>query len=141
MPIFDTRNVRPGDPVTAALWNAVQDALRRLEGIRGGPGIDVRRSKGGLQIAAVQPANRCLAVAIGAIPPRSGTTPGAGQVDRQWVASDGVLASTGEPPLDVVNPSASTMTAGAGIDDGLYCWVEQDAYGAWIVAPLECPSS
>lgn len=82
-----------------------------------------------------------LAKALGAITPRSGATCGTGTVDRCEIDDTGAIASTGEDPLTVFNPSASTMTAGAGIDDGLYCWIQQDPDGNWIVAPLECPAS
>lgn len=139
MSFYDQRRLARGDVFTAERLAAIEEELRRLGNFSGGAGIVARQSKGGLQISAVQPNTRYLAVASGDITPRSGSTAGTGQVDRQYIDSTGAIASTGEALLDVLNPSSSTMATGKSILTGLYCWVEQDCFGTWIVAPLECP--
>ena len=138
MPLYNHPKISPGDPVLAERFNEIEEELKRLANIRGSAGVDVRRDKYGIQIAVIQPNNRYLAVADGDIPPRSGTTAGAGTVNLYLIDSGGTITSTGQS-LDVWNPSDSEMSTGVSILDGLYCWVHQDVYGTWIVAPLECP--
>ncbi len=86
-----------------------------------------------------------LAVANGDIPARSGSTLGVGSVFSVSVdptysgdTLTDAAASTDATDYDVVNASSTTMTSGHGIDDGMYCWVEQGADGLFYVAPLEC---
>lgn len=138
MPLYNQTPLRSGDVLLADRINEIEAELGRLANIRGGAGVEVRRDKYGVQITGIQSDNRWLCKADGAISPRSGTAAGTGTVKVCHIAPDGTIAETGTS-LDVFNPSESEMTSGAGIDDGLYCWAEQDPFGTWLVAPLECP--
>lgn len=86
-----------------------------------------------------------LAIANGDIAARSGSTLGVGSVYSVSVAptyTSGTLtaaaASTDATTYEVVNASSTTMTSTNGIDDGMYCWVEQGSDGLYYVSPLEC---
>jgi len=135
---FTPTPVKRGDVLQAELLNRMQAELARLGKIRGGAGLSVRQGGGGLQLTSLDPNNRYLAVANGNISARSGTTPGTGNVDVCWINPSGPTITNIGPTIAVYNPSSSTMTSGQGIDSGQYCWIEQDPFGSWIVAPLEC---
>lgn len=127
MPIFDDPRWKPGDPLLAARLNAIQDALRRLEKVRGGPGIAVRETNGGLQITGVQPDTRYFARASGPIPPRVGSTAGAGLVDVCWVDPTGAVDTAGfQLPVWNLDDCLS-------VKDQQHVWVEQDPFGAWVL--------
>lgn len=134
---FNPPTWKPGDSLKAEQLNAMASAIKVLQGVRGGPGVNVRRGAGGtLQITGQQPVTSYLCVASGAITARSGTTPGTGTVTLCWLTG-GVITSLSQM-LTAYNASASTMTSGNGIDSGQYCWVQQDCFGTWWVTPLEC---
>jgi hypothetical protein len=47
----DRPDVRPGDVLRADEWNALSREVRRLGGLRGAPGIDVRQGAGAPSVA------------------------------------------------------------------------------------------
>ena len=128
-------NLRPGDPLTAEMVN---ELIRRTQPSqpRGGTGIDVRSGPGGNHQFSATPLVRFVAVANGDISARSGSTWGTGSVTRYQF--DGTHDSTTSVDYDVVNPSSNTMSGGAGITSGLYCFVAEDDDGNLVVSPLEC---
>lgn len=128
---------RPGDALTARTMNDIVDRVNRQRLDTGqSVGIDVQETPNGT-IARVRPTNRILwGVADGDISARSGATLGTGKMTI-YQNVGGSATSTGQD-IDVINPSATTMTGGAGIASGKYCFAAQDADGYWVVAPLEC---
>lgn len=130
-------NFKPGDPLSHGVVNEI---IRRLAPVapRCAAGLDVRMGRHGqVQVATYEPA-RFVGVANGAITPRSGSTWGKGTVTRyQFNAQTGTDSSTGAN-YAVVNPSATTMSSGNGINSGQYCWVQEDDDGNLVVTPLEC---
>lgn len=138
MAFFNPRDVRPGDPVTAAAWNALIDQVRRGQIARGGSGLAVRRGAGGIQVAAIPgDVPLRLGTATANIGPRSGSTCGTGTLALVSIdPATGAIATTGET-LPVANPSSSTFSAGVSIKSGQYCCAVLIA-GAWVAFPLEC---
>lgn len=126
MPIFDDPAWKPGDPVMAARLNALQQAVNRLENLRGGAGIEVRKTQGGVQITAVAQNTRYFARAAGAVTARVGTTAGTGKVDVMWVDSAGAIAKATDQPITVWNTDDARSLA-----DQEYTWIEQDPFGTW----------
>ncbi len=126
-----------GDPLSHETVNQI---IRRLEPVapRGGAGLDVRMGRHGqVQLGLREPV-RFVGVASGAITARSGSTWGTGTVTRyQFDPVSGTDSTTGVN-YSVVNPSATTMSSGNGINSGQYCWVQEDDDGNLVVTPLEC---
>lgn len=131
------KKVRPGDPITAVQWNALVDFVVR-NGINAGQstGLDIQQTPQGTAIRVKGRGDRYLAQASANIPAASGAAPGAGTV--YLVLYDGTNMNASSYTIDVLNPSATTMTSGQGIDSGQKCWIEQDTSGYWWVCPLEC---
>jgi hypothetical protein len=125
---------KPGDVLRA---ETITDLYRRSEpaAVRVSGPISARSGRGGISLAATSPL-RFVGVASGNISQRSGSAWGTGQVTRYGF--DGTNDFTTSQTFDVVNPSNSTMSSGHGIDDGQYCWVEEDSDGNLVVTPLEC---
>lgn len=139
MALFDFgKRLKPGDELTAELVNKIIDAINSLANVSGGAGVVVRRSKGGLQITGQRQAGFYAGVANGDITARSGTTPGTGQVDLIWVDPSGPTLTPIGVTVDVYYLEDETLSSGNGIDDGMYVYVEQDAFDAWHVSPAEC---
>jgi hypothetical protein len=115
-----------GDRLEAAHLKEIVRRLNKLENIKGSGRIQTR----GGQIAYVEGVTSSLGVASGTITARSGTTLGGGTVNFYWRNPSGSLEATGQIET-VYNPCAV-------ISDGKYVWAQQDSFGDWYVAPLEC---
>lgn len=131
-------NYKPGDPLLARDLQLIVDLLRSSLGIvTGGGGVRVvRDARGNTQISAAG-LMRFVGKASGAIPAASGAAWGAGVVTRYQVDASHDESSL-SVDYDVLNPSATTMSSGNGIDDGQRCLVEELSDGTLIVSPLEC---
>ena len=139
MGLFDQGTWKPGDEITAARLNAIEDELKRLVGVRGGAGLAVRHSKGGLQVTGLDPGGRYVGEATTAFTPRSGATPGHGSAKVQWRdPATGDLADVGITLDDVATASATTMTSGHSIDSGQKVALWTDPFGTWWASPEEC---
>ena len=130
-------NFKRGDPLN---HETINELIRRTEPpvVRGSGAVSVRTGHRGQVQVAVPSILRFVGVANGDIPARSGSSWGTGTVTRyEYDAVSGDDDSTGQD-FDVVNPSSTMMSSGNGIDDGQYCWVEEDSDGNLVVTPLEC---
>lgn len=135
MSIFDRINIKPGDPIKAADMMAIVEAVRnpRLR-VRAGDGISARQQSNGDVAITAQTRHAFLATANGAIPARSGATPGTGQATACVLNASGNIVATALV-VDVYNFSA----AAGGIDSGKYLWVEEGPLdGRYWVVSAEC---
>lgn len=141
------KKVKPGDPITAQQWNELIDLILR-SGVRAGQGsgLHALQTPQGVALAVMDRGNKFLCVANGDIPARTSGDAGVGSVylvsveatyDSSGNLTAATLATWGDA-IDVYNPSSMTMTSGNGIDDGMYCWIEEYPSGMFAVAPLEC---
>jgi hypothetical protein len=129
--------VKPGDPVKAEDIMKLVAAVNALLSPRGGDGIDVRQVGGRIHMSAIPTVDKYLCKATSDFAAISGTTPGTGSADLYWY--DGTdLAATGESMSNLVSASITTMTSGNSIDSGMWCFVFQDAFGTWYIAPNDC---
>ncbi len=139
---LDGIDIKPGDVIKAADLMSLVEGVRRPDGVpRGGVGINIRKSPSGqTQVIARDRLRRYLCTANGDIDPRSGSTAGTGVVIvKHYNPDDGTIFTDDTPvALDVLNASSNTMTGGAGITDGSYCWAMEDGDGNLWVSPLEC---
>lgn len=127
--------VRAGDPLSAAAWNALVDALNRNRLLLGqDSGIDAQYTPFGTALRATAGGQAMtLALTSSAITARSGTTAGTGTATPKKF--DGTtISSTGEADLTVYNFSAAT----GGIASGLYVWLAADPDGYYWVTSVEC---
>lgn len=129
--------VKPGDPIRAEQFMMLVQAVRELMDVRGGDGVNVRQVGGRIHMSAIPIVDKYLCKATSNFAAISGTTPGTGSADLYWY--DGTnLAPTGESMSDLVSASTTTMTSGNSIDSGMWCFVFQDAFGTWHIAPNDC---
>ena len=142
MPDFNPPTYKRGDPWRAEDVQAIVAELKRIGNIRGGAGVQVRQGAGGTQLTAVGPNTAYLGVATADIAPAAGTTPG-GPVDVTlwWIDTAGPTMGTLGITVSAYNPSTFTQTGGKTVKSGQKCWVQQDPFGVWMVAPLECTLS
>lgn len=123
-----TAKPRRGDILRADLLASILARLDRLEGSKDGTGLP--------------PNTLFVGVVGGNIPARSGTTVSGGPVTVYWLQSSsgttGTIAESGVQIPLAWNVSASLLTSGQSIDDGMYVGVWKDAYETWWMAPLEC---
>ncbi|MDG3003255.1 hypothetical protein [Paludisphaera mucosa] len=118
---FNPRDARAGDPITAAMWNRMQEAVRDLQRVRFGAGLAGRVGPGGLQVTAL-PIRRTRA---------------------SWcrIPSGGVLAATGTWPAltpktfvaDVYENSAGALALVAS-SATIYWWYKDSALANKLVA-------
>lgn len=127
---------KKGDVLPASTINALIEATG-IE-VRGGAGIQTRKTRRGMQITGIQPNTSYLAVASTDFPVRSGTTPGSGSVDLQWIDDSGPTIASLGITVAAYCSSSKAQTSGNAIDSGQYCWAEQDPFGIWHTMPLEC---
>ena len=140
------KKAKPGDVLTARMWNDLIDLITRCDLNAGqGSGIELLETTSGKIIKAKDRPNRYLAIANGNIPARSGSAAGIGSVTLVFAtptytsgALTAVSLETSSINFDVYNSSSNTMTSGNGIDSGMYCWIEEYPSGLFSVAPLEC---
>jgi hypothetical protein len=137
LPLFDPPPPRRGDILTAERLGKLEAEVSRLSGIRGGAGLAVRHSAGGLQITGQAQSTKYIGVATSDFAPRSGSTIHSGSVDLYW-NNAGSLETTGLSIAEVWCVSSTTMTSGNSIDSGQYCTVWQDAFSTWWASPEEC---
>lgn len=131
------RKVKPGDPITAAMWNELIDALNQADiNVGQSRGLEIQQGPQGTALRVSDRQDEFLCVADGNISARSGSTPGTGNV--KLVTLDGTTLATSNVSYPVYNPSATTMSSGHGIDSGQYCTIKEYPSGRYMVAPLEC---
>jgi hypothetical protein len=130
-------NIKAGDPIRADQFMMLVKAVRELMDVRGGDGVNARRSGGRLQLSVTPEVDRYLAKATSNFAPMAGTARVTGTADLYW--DDGTnITATGESLTDVVCVSTTTMTSGNSIDSGMWCWVAMDGFGTWFISPLDC---
>ena len=137
---------KKGDPITAQRLNEMLDLIMRLDiTVPNGNFFQLQQSATGTVLSADLTGYAFLAIANGSIPARSGTACGVGSVYKVLLTPSftsgnltGVTLTTSSIAIDVVNPSATTMSSTNGIDSGQYCWVQMDDSGLYMVTPLEC---
>ena len=127
---------RRGDVLTAETINALVEATGI--GIRGGAGVQARRTRRGVQITGIQPNTSYLAKATSDFNVRSGTTPGTGGLDLYYIDDAGPTITTLGISVTAYTSSNKAQTSGKAINSGQYCWAEQDPFGVWHTMPLEC---
>lgn len=137
---------KKGDPITAQRLNEMLGLILRLDiSVPMGNPLRLQQSSTGTILSVDMTGYGFLAIANGAISPRSGTACGVGSVFKVLTTPTftsghltGVTLSTSTIALDVYNPSSTTMSSTHGIDSGQYCWVQMDDSGLYMVTPLEC---
>lgn len=125
-----------GDVLTADTVNALIEASGI--DVRGGAGIQTRRTRRGVQMTAIAPNTSYLAKATSAFVVRSGTTPGSGTLDLQWIDDSGPTITSLGITVTAYTVTTVAQTSGNAIDSGQYCWAQQDPFGIWHTMPLEC---
>ncbi len=124
------KRVKPGDPITAIMWNSLCDAIERQEITVTAP-LAIQSGPQGTVLSLASGGDMRLAKTDGSgLTGRSGTTMGTGNINFYSSDSAGVLAAIGNTEV------AKTFSATA-IPANKYClvvWVD----GLWIVAAVEC---
>jgi hypothetical protein len=129
-------NFRRGDVLTADVINALIEATGI--DIRGGAGVQARKTRRGVQLTAIQPNTAYLAKATSNFAVRSSTTPGSGTLDLYWIDTAGPTIATLGISVTAYTVTSKAQTSGNAINSGQYCWAEQDPFGVWHTMPLEC---
>lgn len=130
-------HVKPGDVITVDHYNALLDAIKRLDLNPGTmTGIEMHQTLNGTALS-VKPVQRYIAKTTSVITARVGTTPGTGTV-KQWILDP--YSGAGGTLIDTTNEISvfSYSSAAGGIASGKYCYIEQDMSGNWWVISAEC---
>lgn len=131
------KRVRPGDELTAVMWNQLIDYLEQSQlSIAQNGGLALQSGPKGRILSIPFQSWWFLAVANGNISARSGTTLGTGSVFL--VSVNNGVASVSTVSYPVLYASSKTMTSGHGIDDSMYCFVQEYPSGVLLVSPFDC---
>ena len=123
--------VKPGDEITAALFNALRDAIAQCIILPGrSVGIRITQTDAGVAIS-VKSTQRFAGLTSGAISARSGSTPGTGTVELYALDTSNNLADQ-NTSLPVFNFSSGAIASGK------YCWIEEDLDNHFWVISAEC---
>lgn len=120
--MLNIEKVSPGDPIRADDWNSLVDAANGISGVpplRDGLGVEPDRIWIGKALT-------------GGIGPRSGLTPGAGNV-RIYTYDGSAMEDTGVD-VGVLNFSG----ASSGVEADAWCSIGRDGHGRWWLISAEC---
>ena len=122
------RFVKPGEVITARMWNDLVALVKRCDlSVGPGSGLAMLQTPEGtaLRLANPNAASGFLCIANGNIPARSGSTGGVGSVYSVTTTPTytsgsltGATFATDSTAYDVINPSSNNMTDSHGIDSG-----------------------
>ena len=126
--------VKPGDEITAQLFNALRQAIIETTIIPGlSVGIQVTQTNAGTMIS-VRSTQRYVGITTSTITARSGTTPGSGTVELYLYSTpNDDLEDTGQ---EVTVRSFSSTTG--GIPTSTYCFVEDDLDNNFWITSVDC---
>lgn len=127
---------RRGDVLTADVINALVEATGI--DVRAGAGIQARRTRRGVQITGIQPNTAYLAKSTSTFNVISGTTPGSGTLDLYWIDTAGPTVAPLGISVTAYVTTSKAQTSGKAIDSGQWCFAQQDPFGVWHCAPLDC---
>jgi hypothetical protein len=136
----DFVDLKDGDTLEPYHLNQIYKELRRWRKLGGSGRVTVDGAQDGESVPTINVAlspQMYVGVANGVITARSGTTAGSGTVTIKQINGNSIQTAQ-ITNLAVKNPSSTTMTSGDGIDSGQYVKVWKDAFGDWIVEPMEC---
>jgi hypothetical protein len=129
---------KPGDVLTADTVNALIEATGIT--VRTGAGLQSRKGRRGIAITAIPPTPNVgwLAKSTSTFNIASGTTPGSGTLDLYYIDDTGPTATSTGDSVNAYTMVTKAQTSGKAINSGQWCWVEQDIFGTYFAAPLEC---
>lgn len=132
-----TPTFRPGDVLTAETVNALIEAAGI--DVRGGAGVQARRTRRGIQVTGIPQNTKYLAKATSNFAVSTSTVPSTGTADLYFIDESGpTITSLGLALPTVYCAITKAQTSTNAINSGQLCWVEQDPFGIWFIAPLEC---